>query len=151
MDSVCCRFVPGTKLILSPIRSYTCTPAFKQHASNITASISCLAPDYVFLHHIVIVIDLHLKSIRWPSSCQLCAWHKVDRQGTPLHDAARTRRAWSEGRERERTPKRPDGEAVPPMSCVGAGSSEPTPPTLLGNQDGSYPIHLPRLEIRLDL
>ena len=33
-------------------------------------------------------------------------------------------RAWSEGRERERTLKRPDGEAVPPMSWVGDGSSE---------------------------
>ena len=40
--------------------------------------------------------------------------------GTNL--AARTRRAWSEGRERERTPQWPDGEAVPPKSRVGAGS-----------------------------
>jgi hypothetical protein len=41
------------------------------------------------------------------------AWHKFDKQ-TASPDAARTRRAWSEGRERERTPQRPDGPAVPP-------------------------------------
>ena len=50
------------------------------------------------------------------------AWHKVDKQ-TASPDAARTRRAWSEGRERERTPQRPGGEAVPPKFRVGAGSS----------------------------
>jgi len=65
--------------------------------------------------------NLHLNSIRGPSGCQLCAWHEIDRG---LLDAARTRRVWSEGRERERTPQRPDGEAVPPKSRVGVGSSE---------------------------
>jgi len=38
-------------------------------------------------------------------------WHEYESFSL---DAARTRRAWSEGRERERTPQRPGGEAVPP-------------------------------------
>jgi len=59
------------------------------------------------------------------SAAQVRAWHEKTASlcflvpGTNL-------RIWSEGRERERTPERPDGEAVPPK-CRGWVKKADTP------------------------